>query len=255
MLCTFDGIDSVVGVQRENQAGEQTITRSIPNEYGTINQKLQFDYGLIKRCSSDPITYEEQQAIERWLTSPKFSKNLYVIDDDDNITATYCGKFINTNWYPDNIGFIGVSFTFENNTAYPKKYYDLLFTAEDIEDANNQFEVNCVTDELEEYCYPVITITNPNATANVTITNVTDNNNAVTIKAYRQLPITMDSRHCILKDATTSGVISFDRIGWSDVGNIYWPRLIPGSNVFTVSQPVNVRVTYEGVYKKVGGWL
>ena len=263
ILTTFDGLESVIGVQRENQVGEMTITRPIPNEYGTLNQKLQFEYGLIvDPCSngSDIITQAEQIVIERWLTSPKLSQDLQVINDSGTVTTTYCGKFIATEWYPVGGGFAGVKFTFENNSAYPKRYFKYTHTESASEldpDADNSITVTftCNHDELDEYCYPILTITNPNATADITMTQVTDSNHSVTMKCFRGLPIIIDCRHCILRDGTTSGVISFDRIGWSDAGNIYWPRLLPGSNTITFSQPVTVKVEYEGVYKKVGGWL
>lgn len=81
MLVSYNGaVDTVTGVNRQNQTGEATISRPIANEYGTINENLTFSYTLIvDPCEQDSgleITRDEQVIIERWLTSPKFSRDL-----------------------------------------------------------------------------------------------------------------------------------------------------------------------------------
>lgn len=259
ILCSFDGaVSSITGVQRQNQIGEVTITRHIPNEYGVINSNLQFQYSLtLDPCYKDSapfITDEEQIVIERWLTSPKYSSDLYIINDNDEIVCTYCGKFTETTWIPDNEGFSGVTFTFENNSAYAKEHREFTFSS----DTNNwSFVLDCDSDELEEYVYPVITFINPNSTTEIKITNHTDigeiNNN--TLKVEKDIPLIMDCRHCILTNGVTNGTFSFDDVGWADVGNIYWPRLIPGENEIWIDKPCTIKVSYDVVRKKVGGWL
>ena len=79
ILATFDGIGSVQGVSRNDNIGNQTITRETPNEYGTINALPSFTYGLIKSDGSI-FTNEEQRVVEAWLTSSRFSKELYMFD-------------------------------------------------------------------------------------------------------------------------------------------------------------------------------
>lgn len=79
MLATFDSIESVVGVNKNDNIGNQTITRETPNEYGTINTLPTFTYGLIKTDKS-VFTNEEQRIVEAWLTSSRFSKELYMFD-------------------------------------------------------------------------------------------------------------------------------------------------------------------------------
>ena len=108
ILCTFDGIDSVSGHQREDITGEMTISRPIANEYGTQYEPLEIEYGLIKKDHA-AITTEEQRIIERWLTSPKISQDLTVIDCQGNpIDGIYHGKFISTEWYPVGGGWAGL---------------------------------------------------------------------------------------------------------------------------------------------------
>lgn len=250
ILVSFDVLDSIQGSDRESVTGESTLTRPISNEYGTTNKNLVFEYALVK-SNYQPFTDDEQIIVERWLSSPKFSSDLNIIDCNENVTATYCGKFTQTTWRICGGGWAGVTFTFENNSAYPKRHFSNTYSITDGETIN----INCETDELEEYIYPVISITQPNETASVTIKNITDNNNSFTINALDRLQIKIDCKHCILKDATTNGVINFNDLGWNDVGNIYWLRLLPGNNEIQITGTCDIEISYDSSYKKVGGWL
>ena len=81
-----------LGLNRNIQAGDITISRPINNEYGTISDHLQFTYGLIKQ-DLEPFYEEEQIAVERWLTSPKLSSTLGIIDCNGIERFTYFGLF------------------------------------------------------------------------------------------------------------------------------------------------------------------
>lgn len=169
--------------------------------------------------------------------------------------ATYYGKFISTEWIPFEDGYDGVTFNFENNGAYAKEHYSI--TESGTESGGWSCIINCDTDELEEYVYPIIKITNPNETCDIRITNQTDLGaiNQVTIKAEKDIPIIMDCNHCILTNGITNSTFSFDDIGWTDVGNIYWPRLLPGENIIIFDKPCDVEIQFDAVRKIVGGWL
>lgn len=252
ILCTFDGIDSVSGHQREDITGETTISRPIANEYGTQYEPLEIEYGLIKKDHT-VITSEEQRTIEKWLTSPKISQELTVIDCQGNpIDGIYHGKFISTEWYPVGGGWAGFMFNFKNNTAYPTKHFEQTYSI----NSSGTITIDCETDELEEYVYPTITVVqSSSSTATVSITNVTDNSNKMTIQTRRNLPMIFDCLHCIPKDGTTSGIITYQDLGWDDVGNIYWPRLLPGRNTLRVEGNVQITIEFDYPYKRVGGWL
>ena len=249
ILATFSALDDVQGHIRDNLIGETTMTRPIPNEYGTQYQNPTFEYCLIKNNNS-PFTDEEQITIERWLTSPKFSSPLEIIDCDGNVLIVYDGKFIETNWIVTEGGYAGVRFKFQSASPYPYRNYTKTFEIR----GNNTIVLNCESDELEEYTYPTIEFYAPSSTNNVTITNTTDDNNSLTIRALDRLRITMDCNHCILRDET-SGVIDFDDVGWADVGNIYWLRLLSGNNILSCSGNVDLTISYKAVVKKVGDWL
>lgn len=250
VLVSLSQFESVTGSSRESIVGNPTLTRQFPNEYGTMSSNLVFDYALVK-ANNEPFTVEEQIEVERWLSSPKYSSKLQVIDCDGNESVLYYGKFIKTDWYACVGGWYGVSFTFENKYAYPNKHFEHTFNI----DGNGTITFNCESDELEEYIYPVISVTATEATEQVTIVNTTDNNNTVSFRALDRLETIIDCNLCILQDGTTSGVIGFDDIGWSDVGNIYWPRLIPGENTFEITGTVKIVISYDAPHKKVGGWL
>lgn len=268
ILVTFDGIDSVAGVSRDIQKGGTTITRPVANEYGTVANNAIIEYCLIKN-NYEPFTEQEQRTVERWLTSPKFSTDMVVYDTNDEEVCIYCGLFTNTSWIPHSRGYAGVEFTFECNSAYPYKQY----TKEYSITSSETITVNCESDELNEYIYPILTVEEKQETAFIDIKNVTDDNNTMSIRAYDRLKMVFDCQHCIPTDETTSGVVSYSDLGWEDVGNIYWLRLLPGDNEIQVTiyqketdgegnvtktnidSTVDVTISYRCPYKLVGGWL
>lgn len=250
VLVSFSRLESIIGVTRESIVGNTTLTRPFPNEYGTTTDSLVFDYALVK-VNNKPFTNEEQIEVERWLSSPKFSSKLQIIDNNGLETALYYGKFTKTEWHPCIGGWAGVTFTFENKGAYPYKHFSHTFNINE----RGTITFNCESDELEEYIYPVISITATENTEQVTIVNITDNNNVLSLRALDRLEIIMDCDICMLKDATVDGVINFSDIGWSDIGNIYWLRLVPGENILEITGTININISYDAPYKKVGGWL
>ena len=269
MLATFDGVSSLVGVSREISKGGITITRPTPNEYGTTSDHLSIEYCLIK-SDFEPFSEEEQRLVERWLTAPKFSTDMVVYDTDNTEVCTYRGLFTNTSWIPHPRGYAGVQFTFECNTAYPFKKYKKDYTITQ----SQTITLNCESDELNEYVYPVLTVMETSETAYVRVINKTDNDNAMNIRALDRLKMTFDCKHCIPTDETRSGVISYADLGWEDVGNIYWLRLLPGDNQIEIhvsnknvdeetgevtwediNSSAEISISYECPYKLVGGWL
>lgn len=248
-LATFSTLNEVHGHDRDNIIGNTTMTRPVPNEYGTQYQNPTFDYCLVK-CNNAPFTESEQIQIERWLTSPKFSSPLNLIDDYGETIVTYDGKFIHTEWVATDGGYAGVTFTFQSASPYPYRRVEDVYQIRD----SSTIEINCNSDELEEYVYPVLDFYAPSSTNTVTLTNESDNSNTLTIRALDRLHIMMDCDNCILRDST-GGVIDFDDVGWEDVGNIYWLRLLPTSNTITITGNVNLTITYKVVVKRAGDWL
>lgn len=249
MLCTLESVTSVTGVKRQSVSGEKTISNPTPNEYGTQSENTQFIYTLVK-SNGLPITDDEQHIIEKWLTSSQYSQKLQLFEDrETNIICTYNGIFLETDWIPMCNGWVGVTFTFQSTTPYPYKHFSKQYTVRQ----SGTLEINCDTDS-NEYIYPVLKIVEPVERASIKIQSITDNNNAITVNALKDLPITIDCQNCIVKDFTTDGLISFSDLGWSDIGNIYWLRLLPGRNQIKVTGNADITIDFDYVYKKVGGW-
>lgn len=248
VLAAFSEVEEMIGHERETVGGDPTITRPVANEYGTKYENNEYEYALIK-MNGEPFTDAEQVAVERWLTSPKKSAPLSLIDCEGNVLSIYHGKFISTNWTTCAGGYFGVTFVFQNQGAYPTKHFENTYTIS----GTQSITIDCESDELEEYVYPVLTIVSNN-TNQITITNTTDNNNQMTVNPLRGLDITIDCDHCILSDGTTSGVIDFADIGWTEA-NIYWLRLLPGENTLTVTGNFTLAIAFDAPCKRVGDWL
>ena len=254
VLATFDDEETKIESKRESVAGDATISRPIPNEYGTTYDKLVINYGLIKK-NGGYFSAEEQKKIESWLTSPKTSLDLQIYDNLYNNSEIYCGLFTSIEWYSLCGKWIGLMFEFTCNSAYAKKKFSQTYS---VNGSNLNITINNLTDELEEYVYPVLDIYQTSTTnATITIKNKTDNNNSMSFLTRRNNHMVIDCKNCIPYDQTTSGIITYKDLGWQDVGSIYWLRLLPGENQIEIdcSATVTVEIEFEYTCKKVGGWL
>ena len=264
ILCTTNDQDKILGVSSERKTGNQTLTRSTPNEYGTLHTLLSIEYSLIKQ-GGGRFTEEEQVKVESWLTSPNFSKDLYLIDCDLNRSEYfYTGEFVETNWIIGNGGFAGVSFKFQCNTAYPKKLfthtYDISGSASVI--------VDCKSDDVYDYVYPTVKFSRDiiadegiQSEPKFTLKSVTDGNRELKAIIQSGTTIVLDCLHCIpwnyliSENDNVKTLYDYKDLGWQDIGNIYWPRLVYGPNEWAVSGQGKLVVSYSSPYKKVGGWL
>lgn len=252
-LATFDDGEIKIESKRDSVTGDTTIARPIPNEYGTTYDKLVINYGLVKK-DGGYFSAEEQEKIESWLTSPKTSIDLQIYDDSYNSLEIYSGLFTNIEWHSLCGKWIGLMFEFTCNSAYAKKHFKQNFNIT----AKQTIAIKNLTDELEEYVYPVLDIYQTSATnATITIKNKTDNNNSMSFLTRRNNHMVIDCKNCIPYDQTTSGIITYKDLGWQDVGNIYWLRLLPGENQIEIdcSATVSVKVEFDYTCKRVGGWI
>lgn len=262
LLCSTDGaVSSVQGVTRTLMGGEPTISRPFVNEYGTIAEHLEFTYSLIK-SDTTMFTYAEQIAVERWLTSPKFSLPIQITDCNGVVRYKYYGKFTTTQWYPIDDGFYAMDFTFSVNGSYAYEHHIMNLSpppnsAVDDTDGlpNWSFTVDCASDELEEWVYPKFEIycADLNSNPSFKLTNVTDRGNTMSVTTSRHVKYYFDCHHCIASDQ--SGTLHFRELGWEDVDNIYWFRLKPGRNLIGVHGDITIKLEYDSPVKIAGGWL
>lgn len=277
LLVSFDAMSSL-GSSRSKIEGEQTISRFITNEYGTLYDPLSFTYGLIK-SDRQPFTAEEARTIETWLTSPKLSSELKITDCNEE-QVSYYGLFTNTEWQSgDGSLTSGLLFTFAVNGAYPyRSFSGQAWTAAQYNDEesptimsdvldNGEFTIDCYSDELEEYVYPIIRIeaVSSDYDSSFTLINLTDGpdkNKQTKITTEQWNVITLDCQHCMVYDEINMGngkyiknsALKYKDIGWKNIDNIYWPRLIPGENSFQITGNVTITYSYKAPYKKIGGW-
>lgn len=255
LVSTTGAVDTVTGVTRESIQGEPTISRPIVNEYGTKAEHLEFTYALMK-ASGEDYTHEEQREVEVWLTSPKFSSELVLYDCNGDEFMRYFGKFISTEWLVSNDNFLAVIFTFQVNGTYGYKHYVENYGANPYSPtAGWPFQINCASDELEEWIYPKLTISgiSYDYDCSFQLTNLDDNNNKMQISTTRKDEFYIDCQNNIISEQ--SGVVNFRDLGWRDVGNIYWLRLKPGLNRIIAYGAINLTIEYDSPVKYVGGWL
>ncbi len=272
ILVSFDGgTDEITGSSREIVKGESGIYKYTANEYGVrYSDTLTFEYGLIK-ASGEPITKDEQIVIEKWLTSPKLSQYLQLFELECNelgeldlshstSCAIYCGSFVSTSWIAYKDGYAGVNFEFQCDQPYAWQFHDMSFSG--ITGTSSR-TFNVFSDSTDDYVYPKITLRAINSNTSLTpftirIINTTDNNNKLDMEVLSGLTINMDCNALRLTD-NAGGVLDYGDIGWEDVGNIYWPRLVHGNNTFSFVLPsyvtLNMSLSYMSPNKIVGGWL
>lgn len=246
ILCFFDYPEELTGFARETIKGETTINRSVPNQYGTkYVSPPKPEFALIKEDQS-VFTDNEQRIINRWLTSPKLPKWLE-FKKSDNETTIYQGTFTDARFKPA-LNPIGVICQFEFSSPYAWNFQEEHFSTA------GTYSIYVDSDETEEYVHPILTV-KTETTTDITVKNITDNENSMNIHTYAKLPMTFDCKLCIPSDDTIQDVISYKDLGWEDVGNIYWLRLLPGENVIQITGDADVRITYKCPHKKAGGFL
>lgn len=273
ILVSFDDdIDEIPGSSKEVITGDTSIYKTIANEYGNkYANTLTFEYGLMK-ASGEMITSSEQEAIETWLTSPKLSQYLqlydvecdengeFIVDESATPVAIYCGTFTETSWIAYDDGYMGAKFSFQCDQPYAWSFHSIDLS--DIEDGASEV-LNIVSDATEDFIYPKITLTavnsrTPTEEISISITNETDDSSTLTLTTLSHLVVNIDCWKLRITD-NAGNIINYDDLGWSDVGNIYWPRFVNGNNTLSFSLPEDVTldmsISYMSTKKIVGGWL
>lgn len=115
--------------------------------------------------------------------------------------------------------------------------------------------VHVVNSERLEEIFPVITIVPNLAVTDSKLTyTITNNRDQGTMKLTNILKDTtvIDCKRAII--SSTTGLLTIDELGWSDVDSIYWPRLYHGDNEFVIKgQPATISLTYREP-RKVGAY-
>lgn len=189
------------------QGGNPTLSRPVPNEYGTLDTPNEIEFTIIK-CGLALFTRDEQIKIETWLTAPKFSIPLYFVPSGKKSitgpTPYYYGVFTKTEWIPGGKGFYGVKLTFQPTTVYP---FMKGSGKVGLKGSEMTKKISIPVVNPDEYIYPIITIKDNSSDFSIQNTSTGDNAMALTISSFANVEI--DCKHCIITDLDKGKVLSF----------------------------------------------
>lgn len=223
-----------MGLDRSIVTGDLNRFRTQVNHIGTkYSNVLTFSFSIVKdpcQFHNDDMYFTRQEIrnLNAWLTSQEFPKVLYFPDDEEDI---YYFAIINS--VDSNVANTKVYMLTYEVTCNAPWGFSALKEESSIVD-NNILErniiINNTSDDVYNYIYPIIEI-EPHSSGTITIMNNSDessNGNSISINVLEGDTITIDCRLCSF--TSLSGAISLVDLGFTDVGNIYIPKLIYGTN-------------------------
>lgn len=216
-----------------------------------MKYKADIKDNIIVPNDSDYLNSNNIRMINAWLTSPQYPKLF---------------KFLNNDYFSEEIEFF-VTIT-EISTEHTSLPYELTYTVTcdspwggytplitynttSSSTLSNQCSILNNSDCWEDYVYPVIKVS-PKSHGAITIKNITDNNGTLKINALKNNDFYIDCQHLKMYD-TANSVLSFDDLGIDDIGDIYWPRLAYGENIFEFTGDATFEISYREP-RKVGAF-
>ena len=254
--------DVPLGMSREILRGTMNRYRIVPNHMGTAYQEpLVFTISMVKnQCSSSDeyiFTEDEVDAIVSWLTEPQYPTLFHMYDDEPDVYKKYdyFGLFSDVQTITNNEEVIGFTMTFTTNAPYawgPEKVYHYSSDSTGF----TTLPITVETSERNSPIWPVITIT-PNINADtvgtrvpIIIRNSADNNRQMEF-ALTKLRHTIDCQKAMISGP--NGLVHFDDLGITDVGEIYWLRLYNGNNNLEISGEAEITIKFREP-RKVGAY-
>lgn len=247
-ICYFDGIDAdnESGLSVELQRGEFNMVRSELNQYGAIpTDTLRFEFAVMKRDYSN-FTFEESRAINNWLRGSNTYKLLRFNDDSPETINYYA---VCTNIVDVVIsGHVGKKLTFVCNSpfGYTAKYQQKVRAT-----TENPKTISLYNSSDIGIYYPTITVqTAADYEDTVSLINVTDNNKTAVLSMADITPVKnsktviIDGKNTEITDAN-GVIIPAYKIGWDNLDNIYWFRLMPNRNSITIAGDCMVSIAME----------
>lgn len=288
--------EDTFGLARNIVKGVMNPFKNSPLHFGTTyDDVLNFNIFCIKnpcnKTEPEKISIEELRSLAAWLTSSKKPKLLKVTGNTGRVFE-YNGLFDDFNIY-DQGGLYGITmhFTCDSQYGFERQTFNIVpitqsyrqdsvldsFIISDLDisggilafdDARNEkyIEKNifCNSDELEEYCYPVVTIYPNNNSKSFMIENLLDGGYMQLYITKQCSKITLDCKYRRIliddkvADFSSTGLSVIQKSDYNSVYNyinkIYWLKLKPGSN--------NIRFTGDATFvlecrspMKVGGFI
>lgn len=249
------------GMTKEIVKSEVNINKTIANHYGSyFSETTVLNFYILKDvCDNDnlKLTYDEIRALTRWLTSPKMPKSLYV-ESEDYTTTEYIGIFTNVQPVEYN-GINGLFVEFTCNSPYAFQPHSFRTNG------GRTLRINCETDELYEYIYPVIHIF-PNGTGTYEINNQTTGDDMSLTLSTSYDEIILDGKNqritgvsgTTVTPLTLSDVglnIVIDVVGSVETGlvTIPWVKMQSGANVIAFTGDAKFTLIYNTPIKIGGG--
>lgn len=251
MLASFDNPDEEEELGMDYETTEEFIGNNpVPVYLGSkYSNKLTFTMSIIKDICHVNYNGEEQyfsehdcREILRELTGFRGYKEMQVLKDEVDELYYFNVRTNKVSYKKINGKVVGILLEMECDSqfAWSKEY---LYTYELTPDKKMVF-VN-ISDDLNNYLLPEITIVPKNDISKLDIINITDNNWTSTLKNISSNEIiTMDSKNQILK--TTKP----DRIILNDF-NLHFIRFVSGRNELTVNEDCTIKLKFR-VPRKVG---
>lgn len=229
----IDKSEDTFGLDREIVSGSTTMNRNIYHAYNTkYSGKLGFQITLLHE-DQKRFTENEVSEITRWLTSPKSYRKLefYDCDGSKNDVIFYA---IAVKVTPALAGGIaGLKIDFECNAPYGFVEKTASIDLTQSTDHTGTIEINCESDELEEYVYPVVKINCPSLWMDFRIINHTDNESEMKLHDVKGI-YELNCQHQVLKLDNKPIVLS-ELFDMTDLKKIYWLRLLPGTNTIELN--------------------
>ena len=183
------------------------------------------------------------------------SENIVAINETETDESMYYnGLFTDIQYEVGSGGIVGITFTFMNDSPFVREHCRQSY---ELRGANSEYiyTVECNSDEEEGYTYPTITMTYNSTNSlesTLKISNITDNGNTMICKLLSKNETQVNCQYQTVSSAASSA--TFDTLGWSEIDDLYWLRLVDGENKlkFSVANaPVNITIDYT-VLKKAG---
>lgn len=264
---------SVVGTEQSVKRPEQHVFNT------SYDDVLKIPFSILKNPHDNPnqldmrFTEQELSEIRRWLESPRTPKEL-IVENKNNIeneTICYFGLFTDVQPFVVGADCYGLDLTFQCNAPYGYST-PIVHVFEFPKTSTYSYQYACLSDEKYDFVYPVIKLYLNSSISNkgtITIKNITDNNNSLTINLPNTSYITIDCKKKQILNAdgnnvrlcdlgfSTDDIFDYYSIFTGSV-SIYWPRLVYGENEFKYTTSVlnsvtKIEMTYR-LIRKVDGF-
>lgn len=208
------------------------------------------------------FTEDELDEITSWLTGPNYPTLFHMYDYEPEVFSKYDYFAVCSDIQAQSVGgdIYGITATFVTNSPYAwtEKQETVLNS-----NATQQKKVISVrSSEYESSTYPIIRITpKPFATTDangripISLTNARDGKE-MKISVFKLddnenfITTTIDCQKAMITDSA-NGLISFDDLGISDIGDIYWFKLYNGDNEIAYKGQASISIEYR-LPRKVG---